>query len=476
MELHIAIEGRTDLAGQLYRQLRDAIRSGRLKDGEQLPPSRLLAVQLGVSRKPVAEAYAKLTHERLLSGQVGVGTFVSFKKAPLARQRRADDLAGAALVRHWSSISTPLRHPSPEGQSRYEFIGGAASKSRFPVDDWRRCVLQALRQTAGDSGRYGETEGITPLRQAIAKHAGFSRGVRCTAADVVVTSGAQQALDLVARVLIEPGCKVAVEEPCYPPARLLFGSQGATVVGVPVDSEGIVVDRIPSGVRLIYVTPSHQFPLGMPMSLLRRKALIARALEIGAIVIEDDYDSAFRYEGRPTDCLQSMDTQGIVAYIGTFSKVLLPEMRLGYLVAPPAILNAVVTAKHLTDWHVGTLVQWAVTNFINDGSLGRHIRRAHSSYAGRHARIMARLNGDLAPWFQAIPSTSGLHIAAYLNGTVDVPLLLKLARRVEVGLYSLDGFYFETQRRPGLLFGFGAIELLDIDPALDRVGRILSEM
>ena len=474
MELHLVIETRKDLTGQVYRQLREAIRSGRLSHGEQLPPSRVLAGQLGVSRKTIAEAYARLTHDKLLAGHVGVGSFVIGKADPSFNHRRADDLASAAVVKHWDGLATPLLRRSPAALSRYEFIGGAASKSGFPLDQWRRSMLWALRQGLADCGRYGEAAGIPQLRQAIARHASFSRGVRCTASDIVVTSGAQQALDLIARVLIEPGCSVVVEDPCYPPARSLFACQGANVIGVPVDAEGILVDQIPAGVRLIYVTPSHQFPLGMPMSKARRQALIERALEIGAIIVEDDYDSAFRYEGRPVDCLQSMDTHGIVAYVGTFSKVLLPEMRLGYLIAPPAILSAVVTAKHLTDWHVGTTMQWALAHFIEEGALARHIRRSLATYGARRARILERLRGDLSEWFEPLPSTSGCHVAALLKKPLDLPLVIRLARRVEVGLYPLERFFFASPPAAGLLFGFGAIELPDIDTAMDRLGAILS--
>ncbi|OON60822.1 DNA-binding protein [Massilia sp. KIM] len=473
MELHLLLEGRKDLAGQLFRQLREAIRGGRLADGVQLPPSRLLASQLGVSRKTVAEAYLRLARDGYVSARVGAGSFVRATPQAAPRPVAAGELAGAATLARWASLERPLHHAAPAGQSRYEFIGGAVAHARFPHEAWRRCLLRALR-SPGAPGRYGEAEGLPALRQAIARHAGFTRGVRCTASDVVVTAGAQQALDLIARVLVEPGCTVAMEEPGYPPARLLFASQGATVVGVPVDEEGIVPERIPEGVRLVYVTPAHQFPLGMAMSAPRRRALLERARAIGAVVIEDDYDSAFRYGVQAADSLQSMDRHGIVAYVGTFSKVLLPELRCGYLIAPPAILQAVAAAKHLSDWHVNTLTQGALADFIDSGELGRHIRRVHAVYAARRKRLLARLDGDLAPWLEALPADCGLHVAALFRRPVDLPALLRLARRVEVGLYPLDGFYTGPARQ-GLLFGLGAIEVLDIDPALDRLAAILGD-
>lgn len=476
MELHIVLDGRKDLSGQLYRQLRDAIRGGSLAAGEQLPPSRLLSDQLGLARKTVAEAYGRLTLDGLLVSRVGRGTFVADVRTSAVPGVKSTMPAQAGLVQRWSEMLTPLRHPMPEGASRFEFIGGYASRTPFPYDEWRRCVLAALREEARTHGRYGATEGVPVLRQAIAQFAGFSRGVRCTASDIVVTNGAQQALDLMARILVAPGDVVAVEEPGYPPARLLFESQGARVALVPVDADGMVVEAIPAEARLVYATPSHQFPLGMPMSAARRQALLARAHAQGAFVIEDDYDSAFRYTGPAQDSLQRMDRTGCVAYVGTFSKVLMPEIRIGYVVVPPTLMNAVVTAKHLTDWHGATLTQRALALFIESGGLARHVRRCHEVYAGRRERLLQRLGGDLAPWLQAIPTTVGFHLSAWLRRELDLDLLCRLARRAEVGIYPLSNFYAAQPQRQGLLFGFGAIDSIGIDTGLDRLADILASL
>ncbi|MCJ7956500.1 MAG: PLP-dependent aminotransferase family protein [Pseudomonas sp.] len=476
MELHVVINGRKDLTEQLYRQLREAIASGRLAVGAQLPPSRLLAEQIGVSRKTVSDTYATLTYEGLLVGKAGRGTFVNAHTVQTERVQTAADLACAANLGKWAALPSPMRHPTRDSTLRYEFIGGATTRNQFPQDEWRRCTQDALRRIARDSGFYSQPEGLPALREAIAGHVAFSRGVKCRADDIVVTNGAQQALDLIARVVLEPGTTVAMEDPGYSPARQLFMAMGAHVAGVPVDAQGIQVDLIPDGTRLIYVTPSHQFPLGMPMSLARREALLARAFELGAIIIEDDYDSEFRYEGRPTDSLQSMDSRGVVTYVGTFSKTLLPELRLGYAVLPPAIYGAVLKAKQLTDQHSSTLPQWALAKFISEGYLLKHIRRCHTVYAGRRERILQRLAGDLAPWFEAVPSVAGFHMAALCKVPMDIPLLMELARRVEVGVYPVDVFFHDTPVRQGLIIGFGAIELLDIDPALDRLRDILQQI
>lgn len=472
MELHIVLEGRRDLSSQLYRQLREAIRAGRLGRGEQLPPSRHLSDQLKVSRKTVAQAYARLTLDGLLVSRVGSGTFVSDPDPPAVAARSATAPVGAKLVQRWSDLPTPLRHPMPEGVSRFEFIGGYASKTPFPHEEWRRCVVAALRDNVAAHGRYADTEGVPDLRHAIVRFAGLTRGVRCDAGDVLVTHGAQQALDLIARILVAPGDVVAVEEPGYPPARLLFESQGARVALVPVDQDGLRIDLIPVNARLIYVTPSHQFPLGMPMSAARRAALLAHAHATGAIVIEDDYDSAFRYAGQPQDSLQQMDRTGCVTYVGTFSKVLMPEIRLGYLVAPKSLLKALTTAKHLTDWHNSTLMQRTLLRFMDSGGLARHIRRCHAVFAGRRERLLQHFAGDLSPWLEVIPTTVGFHMSAWLKRDTDIDLLCRLARRVEVGIYPLAGFFADRPERQGLFFGFGAIDSIDIDTALGRLRDI----
>lgn len=469
MELHIRLQGRKGLADQLYQQLRASIDSGHLAAGTQLPPTRLLAEQLGVSRKTVAEAYSRLTYDNLLSGVVGRGTFVTPQRPLQAIQAQAIPLAAAASVARWQQRATVLSRPALETPSRYDFVGGASSKAQFPFDQWRSCLQYALRRSQRHTQRQFDAQGLPELREAIAHHIAFARGVHCSAANVMVCNGAQQALDLIARVLIEPGCQVAMEDPGYPPARQLFLALGAHLQSVPVDDEGLCVEQIADGTRLIYVTPSHQFPLGMPMSERRRIALLTRAAELGALIIEDDYDCEFRYQGPGSDALQRLDRHGLVAYVGTFSKTLLSELRLGYAVLPASVLRAACVAKHLTDWHSPSLQQWALARFISEGHLNKHIRRCHEVYSARRERILARLGGDLAPWLTAVPANAGFHLSALASPEVDVDLLVSLARKVEVGLYSLAPFYSEAPVRPGLLLGFGAIELLDIDTALDRV-------
>jgi GntR family transcriptional regulator/MocR family aminotransferase len=481
MELHVQLQGNTDLSGQVYRGIAAAIRDGRLQQGQQLPPSRLLAGQLGISRKPVAEAYARLSNERLIVGHIGKGSFVSGERAPSPGDAAPFEQASAALQANaalawWRQLPTPLRHPMPEGHSRYEFLPGRPTPGHFPHEAWRRCLLAALRTKGAAPGHYGDAAGVPALRDAIARHIGFARGVRCSSTEIIVTNGAQQAFDLLARLTVQPGDVVAMEDPGYPMARLLFAAHGARVVSIGVDHEGMMAATIPPETRLIYTTPAHQFPLGMPMSQARREQLLARAAHIGALIIEDDYDSEFRYEGRPTDSLQSLDQHGVVAFVGSFSKVMLPELRLGYIVAPPALVQPLLAAKHVADWHSPVTVQTALARFIDDGLLLKHIRRGHAIYATRREELMRLFAGPLSPWFRLVPNTAGFHAAAIATESIDIAVLQRLARRVDVGLYALADFYTERAPQRGLFLGYGAIETLDIETALLRVRDVLQEM
>ncbi len=473
MELHVVIQGRKKLTEQLYAQLKSAIEHGRLAPGSQLPPSRLLAQQLKVSRKTVSDTYTKLTYENYLTAVVGKGTFVCASFIKLPQPMTAVPLASAGSISRWERVPAPPSDHSLVGTPDINFVGGATHISSFPQDEWRRCVNYALREIQTTAGSYNRPEGIPPLRNAIAQHIAFSRGLNCLPDDIMVCNGTQQALDLIARVVLEPGTIVAVEDPGYPPARRLFTSHGAKVIGVPLDNEGLRVDLIPNRTQLIYVTPAHQFPLGMPMSVARRRALLERARELGALIIEDDYDSEFRYEGRPTDSLKTLDEYGLVAFVGTFSKTMLPELRIGYAVLPPSIIGAVIKAKLISDWHTSTLPQWALTRFIADGGLLKHVRRCHAIYSNRRQRILDRLKSDLSPWLEPIPTTAGLHIAARFKVEIDVDYLVERAFKLGIGLYSIARYYYQATPQPGLLLGFGAIETVDIDPALDRLRELL---
>jgi GntR family transcriptional regulator/MocR family aminotransferase len=349
----------------------------------------------------------------------------------------------------------------------YDFAVGVPDGRFFPIETWRRLVARELRASAVRSATYGDPRGHAGLRAAIARHIGVARSVRAGADDVLVTHGAQQALDLIGRVLVEPGSTVAVEEPGYWPARLLFQSLGARVVGVPVDAEGVDVAAIPAAARLVYVTPSHQFPMGTPLSLARRAALLAWAERRDALVIEDDYDSEFRFEDRPLEPLQSLDRGGRVVYVGSFSKTLLPMLRLGFLVAPASLQPALANAKLLSDWHGDLPTQAALARFIDEGLLARHVRKANRQYAERHARIVAGLEKDFAPWLGVVPSAAGLHLCAL--STVELEPIVATARSAGVGVQALRDYYLGEPARDGLVIGYGAIPTERIGEGLHRL-------
>ncbi|MEV4080080.1 PLP-dependent aminotransferase family protein [Nonomuraea fuscirosea] len=438
MDVHISLHGRGDLAAQVYRQLLDAILDGRLRSGERLPPTRDLARGLEISRNTVALAYDRLVADGFLVGRAGAGTFVS---AEPVRGRAAPK--GVVRPRPvWDDL--PL--PQPMTPARYDFRAGVPDPRLFPMETWRRLVARELRVSAAG---YGDPAGHEPLRAAISRHIGLSRSVHAGPDDVLITNGAQQALDLIGRVLIELGAVVAVEEPGYPPARLLFRSLGARVAGVRVDGAGLDVTAIPGEARVVYVTPSHQFPLGTPMSLARRAALLAWAERRRAVVIEDDYDSEFRFGERPLEPLQSLDRAGRVIYVGSFSKTLLPMLRLGFLVAPASLAPALRAARQLSDWHGELPTQAALARFIDEGLLARHIRKATREYAARHAMIAEALAGDdrLLP----VPSTAGLHLCARLAPDVSVRPVPELA------VESLEAYYGGSTPEPGLVLGYGGI-------------------
>lgn len=472
MELHLTLDGRQDLAGQLYRQLRAAILDGRLAAGDRLPPMRFLAERLQVSRKTVGEAYERLAAEGFLQGKVGSGTYVSARLTPLERPRPA--AAALQANPHWRAIAAGWQ-PFLQQAQRYNFAGGTTDKRRFPFDVWRACLQRALRLQARSPAFYAEPLGDPELRLAIARYLAINRAVRCDWNDILVSQGAQQALDLLARVLLEPGDLAVVEEPGYPPARAIFSAAGARVLGVPVDAEGLRVDLLPAQAKLVYVTPSHQFPLGQPMSLQRRLELLEWARGRQVLIIEDDYDGEYRFDGRPLESLQNLDSEGRVAYVGTFSKTLFPELRLGYLLMPPALRTELTAAKSLADRHSASLQQLALAHFISSGAFAKHTRHLQREYAQRRQHLLTRLSGDLGTWLEPLPSVAGIHLAARLRQPLDTRRLC--AQLAERGLLlgDLAPFYAEGPAMAGLLFGFGAIETADIDPALDILRELLSQ-
>jgi len=475
--LELPERGSRQRMAALHGQLRAAILDGRLKSGLRLPATRELAEALDVSRNTVVAAYDLLLGEGYIEARRGAGNFV----ADLA-MRRSDRRAhtGPAtpdrrLAPYWRNFAS-LPSPMHASGFAYDFRLGIPDIRAFPYDIWRRLSARALRNLSKAAPFYDLAQGRLPLRQAIAQHISFARAVSCEAQDIVVTSGAQQAFDLLARVLVTPGhTVVAVEDPGYPPLRSVFLAAGARVVGVPVDEEGLIVDQLPHDTNVIYVTPSHQFPLGVVMSPRRRIELLEFARTRGALVIEDDYDSEFRYSGRPLDALQTLDRDDSVCYIGTFSKCLFPTLRLGYAVVPPWLRVAFVNAKHQSDWHGDVLAQDTLAAFIAEGHLVRHVRHMRKLYTERRDVLLDALQRHGKGRLQTCPSDAGLHLSATLDLSVDSSALLERATTHGINLESLNAYTKDGAAMNGLAFGLGMIDAVRIDEGIAKLMRLVAD-
>ncbi|MFF1574423.1 PLP-dependent aminotransferase family protein [Leifsonia sp. NPDC058292] len=475
MDVHVQIEGRGDRSDRIYRQVRDVIRGGLLRHGERLPASRDLAAQLSVSRTTVTVAYERLTAEGYLVSRVGAGTFVAAPSARPSSTRARDARSAARPLPRWQSIHDPLwTEPLPIA---YDFSMGSPDAALFPLESWRRLVAAELRGGIRRSAHYQDPAGLERLRVALARHLGVARSVDASADDIVITSGAQQAFDLIGRVLLEPGDVVAVEDPGYPPVRQLFESQGVRVAPVPVDDSGLRVDELPADARLVYVTPSHQFPLGSVLSLERRSALLEWASSHDAVVVEDDYDSEYRFADRPLDPLQSLDSEGRVVYVGTFSKTMLPALRLGFLVAPTSLIPALRSAKRLTDWHNDTVAQAAMARFVDTGGFARHVRQATKTYAARQRSIIEQAEALLGDTLRVVPSVAGLHLCLVpvdSGRAFDDDRVAADAAASGVAVQPLGRFGALMPRASGLILGFGAIAPEDVPDGLRLLSRAIA--
>jgi GntR family transcriptional regulator/MocR family aminotransferase len=489
--MFVKLEGDGVLYQQLYHALRRAILSGALAAGTRLPSTRTLARELGVSRNTVLLAYDQLLAEGYTVSHTGSGTYVAstlpdVMHAPPSTPESSRDAATASLPqlsaygRRLLDSAPPTspalaQHPHP---IRYDFRYGVPAVAEFPQALWRRLLARRARAASLRSLQYGPPEGYTPLRETIADYLRRARGVVCDPSQVMVVNGSQQALDLTARILLDPGDGVVIEEPHYLGARQAFVAAGARLLTVPVDAEGLNIATLPdavAGARLAYVTPSHQFPSGAIMSLARRLGLLAWAERVGAYIIEDDYDSEFRYAGRPVEALQGLDRSGRVIYIGTFSKVLFPSLRLGYMVLPASLWRAFTTAKWLADRHTAHLEQEVLTDFICEGHFERHLRRSRTRNATRREALLDALATSLGRRVEVSGANAGMHLLVWLRDVApaEVETLIARAARAEVGLYSITPYYLTPPQQAGLLLGYTAMTPAAIRVGIHRIATLL---
>jgi GntR family transcriptional regulator/MocR family aminotransferase len=464
---------------QITRALRSAIREGRLAPGARVAATRELATALACSRNVVLLAYDQLLAEGYLVAREKAGTFVSAQLPAATAAGPGRSSAACARIRvpprgrHLVQVADAAR--AVEQRPRecpIDFVYGLCEPDRRVVDRLKQGFTRALRHPA--SFLYGHPAGDRGLRSEVAQRLHAARGIPCTPEQIVITSGAQQALDLCARLLVTPGDAVVVEDPGYEAARAAFEAAGATIVPGPVDHEGLDPARLPATrrrVRLMYVTPSHQFPTGAILTAPRRHALLAWARAHGACVLEDDYDGELRYRGQPIKALAAMDTQGAVIYCGTFAKALYPAVRLGYLLLPASLADGAASVKWLLDRGSPLPIQRMVAALMGSGDYDRHIRRMQRRYAARRDRLTRTLRDELGPAVEIGGDGAGLHLVAWLPGldAPEIEALVSACRDRGVGVYSVARHALKPLARGGLILGYGLLDEAAIEAGVRRL-------
>jgi GntR family transcriptional regulator / MocR family aminotransferase len=465
---------------QVYRGLRQAILAGTFRAGDKLPSTRELADELGISRTVVLLAYDQLIAEGFAAGRGGSGTYASAGlSGGAARPKRLERLAklqlsryGAAAAAVASSVDFPGRRSIP---LRYDFAyGGRGDVETFPFQMWRRILLRHARKAPIRQLDYGGAAGSLALRGAISVHLRRSRAVICDASQVIVVNGSQQALDLIVRVLIERGDPVAVEDPQYQGTREVLRAAGARLMPVPVDRDGLLPDALPRHARVAFVTPSHQFPTGAILPLARRVALLDWARMKDAVVVEDDYDGEFRYEGQPLESLQGLDSEGRVIYVGTFSRTIFSALRIGYLIAPKSLVAAFTAAKWLCDRHTATLEQETLAEFISSGMYERHLRRIRRRNTAHRAALLDAIREYLGDRVEVAGDGAGTHVVLWPTGkNIAEDAVIRSAASRGVGVYGISGYYSGRPARAGLMLGYSRMNELQIRGGVRLLGQSL---
>ncbi|MGB7438698.1 MAG: PLP-dependent aminotransferase family protein [Candidatus Acidiferrum sp.] len=471
-------------AKPLHRQIYDAFRSaivrGNLASGQPIPSTRALSVELGISRIPVLNAYAQLLAEGYFESRTGSGTFVSSslpgqaapsanRRTPQKRNPKSDRIGAFAQL-------LPRHKRPPWVRNRGAFNVSQPALDVFPFKVWANLVARHSRNPLRASLEYGNPMGLKQLREIIAVYLRTWRAVRCEPEQIMIVSGSQQALDLSARVLLDVGAPVWVEEPGYWLARHVLMAAGCQLIPVPVDAEGLNVAmgiKLCANARAVFVAPSHQYPLGVTMSASRRLQLLDWARRAGSWIIEDDYDSEYRYGSKPVASLQGLDENDRVIYIGTFSKVLFPALRVGYVVIPLSLVDHFLAMRHAMDVSPAHLYQSVLAEFISEGHFSRHIRKMRMLYAARRKVLADTLNKEFGSFLQIVGDMAGMHLTVKLpKGFVDEEISVRAAQE-NLWLWPLSPCYIGKPAQHGFILGFGSTTAGEIPGAVHRLRTIL---
>ena len=468
--------GPKPLHRQIYDSFRAMIFDRRLHPGQQIPASRALAAELGVSRIPVLGAYAQLMAEGYLESRAGAGTFVAASLSLSEIPRRSagpphpEPVAISRAAQRLPLKSLPwLREPGA-------FSVGQLAYDHFPFHAWSRVVTRHARRVSAKSLNYPERAGLAELREAVALYLRTSRAVQCEASQIVIVSGSQQALALSARVLLDAGTPVWIEEPGYPFMRDALSLTGCRLVPIPVDGEGL---DVAAGIakcrhaRAAFVTPSHQFPLGVTMSAARRLQLLEWAHRAGAWIVEDDYDSEYRYESMPVASLQGLDGGARVIYIGTFSKTLFPALRVGYAVVPPSLVDSFISIRHASDLGPPHLYQAALADFLNEGHFARHVRKTRQLYAERRSALVGALREEFGPKLEILGAEAGMHLVITLPRGASDGKIATRALNEKLWLWPLSTAYAGATCRQGFILGFGSTRVEDMHKSVRHLRRVV---
>jgi len=467
---------------QIYDAYRATIVAGGLRPGQRIPSTRVLASELGVSRFPVLNAYAQLLAEGYFASRVGAGTVVShllpdqLTSSGPTRARLPSTRSGPRLIAHRSSHLRRIQ-ASPWRLGWGAFGVGQVAFDQFPLHVWSNLVARRCRGMDSQSFHYGDQMGYKPLRETIASYLRTARSLHCEAEQVMIVSGSQQAIEISARVLLDPGSSVWLEEPGYRLAQDAFALNGCHLVPVPIDEEGLDVaagiNRCPEA-RAAFVTPSHQYPLGVTMSASRRLQLLDWAQDTGSWIIEDDYDSEYRYESMPIASLQGLDANARVIYVGTFSKVLFPSLRLGYLVIPSDLIEPFLTVRRAMDLGPPNFHQEVLADFIGEGHFARHIRRMRVLYGERRSVLVDSLNQELGSMVEVLGGEAGMHLTVTLpRGSGDTEIAARAAQQ-NLWIWPLSPSYLGKVARPGFILGFGSTAVAEIPRAVRKLRDLLA--